>query len=1188
MVLAAIVSAVLVGCASESTPRVPAPPPFVPRNVVVTLGEQGGATTLISTQSGGWTHNGQPFSSGGEVKGQNAATYRLTLSGDSWSASFVPPDPDRVRLGTSGDEVTLQMQENGSYLLGAAAIESGHVVRAGNGNQYRLTQALSGSWSAEFVPPEPLRLSLGTSGDAVDIEIREDQAYSLAGSQLQSGREVQAANGNRYTLLYGTDGKWRAMFVQPDPQRVGLGSSGRTVQVSKLENGTYQLAGGPLWTGEVRDTGGGATYRFSLGSDGLWSATYVAEPTTVHLGAHGGTIRVVRQESGLWTLGERTIRSGYEVEGSNGHRYLLTLEEGTWRADPQPLSIQVTLRGTGGSIFLTRLEDGTHYHAGTRVSSGDVIRVGGTNYRLTQLSSGNWRAALTSSPPGPPTRPPDPAQPLTSDTLVSYVGVSPRVRLTDEAGNGSREGPILSLNDLDYSVNALFTHGRDDRETTFAEQVRASITEELKDIETLIFISDSSRDLDTEIERRWDRIADHLDKLFPNEGSRLLGQNTPKLRNGRIDTEEVVEEIQDVLAALRTSTSFQNAIEDGIFSASRQVDADDSDDIFFAVSSVTKLGFGWTSATRYGAYSKQERSRSSDALRFPSGTAGIGAFAYSPWETTRTRELPSSGEAFYFGETIAAGRDSAQTIYTGEIELRVRFASRQVTALVSDLLDDRGIAWHYSLQSVDSIYLPTARLGASTASFAPTSTGTARITFNPISSRFASRTLGADFEGRFVGRGDAAGDAAIGTWSLTSRGDVILAGGFGANQESGPTRPPPVVRPPVDPSGDLGQEVETYINARPDGNGDIDLAARDSDNDRIEVPASELFTDGSAIVLGERLFDKARDDLQDRITLLGLYEDLFPSGSQALTNRQTQWTAANQTLEDNIFGDLNFNARNALGASYPSSGSSWSRRDEDAIELLTDARHALSSAANFQNAVEDDGLFDDILSPSKLENGDYDFGDIFAAVAYEVLVEYDHTAYTRFGAWAKVVRDDALSTPRVASGAERPDVFAYSPIGQTVYYSNDANFPRGFTSTYIGRTVAVDRSFSRALFYEGDISMSVRWNSSSPNGSRVTTVIENLARTDTGEPFLDNGFDVSHLIFASGSVTLDSQNNRIGFNGYSSVRVRYFDPGRREGYFGSGSTEGKFVGYHVSGPRAVIGTWEVGQMEGAFGGDLIP
>ena len=104
MVLAALLAAVLVGCGGESTPRIPAPPPFVPASVVVQLGERGGATTLISTQAGGWTHNGQPFSSGGTVRGENAATYQLTLSGDSWSAVFVPPDPVRVPLGSSGDE----------------------------------------------------------------------------------------------------------------------------------------------------------------------------------------------------------------------------------------------------------------------------------------------------------------------------------------------------------------------------------------------------------------------------------------------------------------------------------------------------------------------------------------------------------------------------------------------------------------------------------------------------------------------------------------------------------------------------------------------------------------------------------------------------------------------------------------------------------------------------------------------------------------------------------------------------------------------------------------------------------------------------------------------------------------------------------------------------------------------------
>ena len=355
--------------------------------------------------------------------------------------------------------------------------------------------------------------------------------------------------------------------------------------------------------------------------------------------------------------------------------------------------------------------------------------------------------------------------------------------------------------------------------------------------------------------------------------------------------------------------------------------------------------------------------------------------------------------------------------------------------------------------------------------------------------------------------------------------------------------------------------------------------------------ASELFTNRGAVVVGERLFDKARNALLDRITLLRIYEDLFPSGSQALSNRQALWDAANQTLEDNIFGNLNSKARNALGAAYPSSGSILSRRDDDAIDLLSDASDALSSAANFQDAVEDGGFFEDILNQNKLDNGDYDFGDIFAAVDYEVQVEYDHTDYARFGAWAKVVREDALSTPRVASGNESPNVFAYSPIGQTVYYTNDTNFPRGFTSTYIGRTVAVQHGYSTpTAFYEGDITLRVQWNSSGPNNSPITTVIENLARTDTGEPLLHNSYDVSHLIFSYSYARVEVDNqNRIGLSGCcSSVRVRYYDASRSESYFGSGETKGKFVGYHPSGPRAVIGTWEAGQIEGAFGADLVP
>lgn len=1182
VVLSALVSAVLVGCASEPAPRIPAPPPFVPAVVVVTLGERGGATTVISTQAGGWTHNGQPFTSGSTVRGENASTYRLTLSGGTWTAAFVSPDPARVRLGTSGEEVTLELQEDGSYRLGSSAVQSGHVVTAGNGNRYRLALSASGSWSAEFLAPDPVRLPLGISGDSVSIEMRESGSFWLNDAELRSGHVVRAANGNRYTLALGTDGMWRAHFVPSDPQRVALGASGTTVQVTMLEAGTFELDGTTLWSGEVREAAG-ARYRFSLGTDGRWTATFVTEPETVHLGAHGGVIRVIRQENGQWTLGDEAIRSGHVVRSTvNGHRYRLTLVDGVWRAEPQPMPIQVVLPGTGGSIVLTQVEDGSYLYEGATVSSGDVISVGGSNYLLTRLAGGTWRAVRTTVPPGRP----DPGEPLTIDALVTYVGVTPRVRLTSDGSTSTREGSILEVNGLEYSVHRLFTHGRADREVTFAEEAHALITNELEDLEVLIGLAESAPALTSTIERRWDRIADHLDLVFPGEGRTLLGQDTPKERNGiTIDYEELIEDIEDVLAALGSSTAFRDSLDRGIFSRSRLVDADESDDTFFAVRSATRLGFGWTAATRYGAYTKQERSAVSRPLNFASGTEGIGAFAYSPLEPTRTRDLPGSGEALYLGETIAASRESSQAIYTGNIELRVRFASRQVTALVSDLQDVSGRLWRYSLQEVDTIHLPAARLDSSDGSFEPASSGTATVSFNPLAVRFSPRSLSSEFEGRFVGRDADAGQSAIGTWSITSRGNVILAGGFGVESQGTSTRPPPVVRP-VTPTPDLGEVAETWLVARPDSDGNIRIDARDSDNDRIELPAAELSAAGGAIVSGKRLFEKAQDELEQQLTLLSIYVNILnQSTSTALQSRQTLWRDANETLQNNIFGSQTSSSA-LLGSSYPS-GSSLADRDEDALERLQDARRALGSATSFRDAVDERGVFHGALSQSRLDDGDYDFEDIYGAVDFELEVKYDNTDYGRFGVWAKQVRENALSPVEAATGDQRSGVFAYSQIGQTLYSSGDQNFPRGFNSAYVGRTLAVDVGSDGTAFYDGDISLTVRWRSDRPDGSAVTTVIENLARTDNGGPLLDGNFEVSELIFDGASVQVGDL-GRIGFSGTSVVRVRYFDPSRRERSFITGSTTGKFVGYDPAGPRAVIGTWEWGTIEGAFGADLTP
>ena len=1364
VLLSAALIAILVGCRSdpEPAPVAPAPVVFVPTSVVVTLGGSGGATTLISTQAGGWTRNGEPFSSGQTASGENGAAYRLTLANNTWSAEFVPPAAARVQLGTSGDTVAVNAREDGSFALDGAQLQSGQVVSAANGNRYALVLgardiwtaefvppaaarvqlgtsgdtvavnaredgsfaldgaqlqsgqvvsaangnryalvlgardiwtaefvppaaarvqlgtsgdtvavnaredgsfaldgaqlqsgqvvsaangnryalvlgardiwtaefvppaaarvqlgisgdtvavnaredgsfALDGAqlqsgqvvsaangnryalvlgardiWTAEFVPPAPLRIPLGTSGDVAIVEMRENRTYWIEGMQLQSGQLVRAANGNRYALSLGADGVWMPLFVAPDPQVVVLGASGLTVAIDELEDGSFRFAGLALGSGQVR-TVKGLDYRFSLDANGSWSAVYAPQPTLVRLGAHGGSIQLVRQENGQWLLDGELVGTGRIVKGSNDHNYRLIYSAAAWHAEPQPISLQVSL-GAGGSIILTRLEDGSYWYEGSQVASGDEVSVRGTSYRLTLAAGEVWRAARASDPP---TGGGGGGTPPTTDSLSAYVGATPRIELTTPDGTDTRSGSILKVNGAEYSLTDLFANGEVNREVTFAEDAHDRIAAELSDIETLLDISQTTSGFDSVIELRWDRVARHLESIFPGEGAKLLGANAPKERDGDIDADEVVEEIRDVLAALSSVSAFEAAVDDGIFSGTTKVGVNDSDDVYSTVKSVSRLSFDWTDSTRYGAYSKRERSTISSALRLGTGSAGIGAFAYSPLTTTRTRDLPGSGEALYIGETVAASGDSTQAVYRGAIELRVRLGSRLVSGVVTDLLDDQGRAWRYSSADVATITLPTATLSTGLASFDISGSGRASIAYSRLAGSPSTRTVNSEFEGRLVGRGVDSGAAAMGTWSLRGSGSTLLAGAFGAESELNPATPTPVPVPVAPDSGDSGEESETFLVAQPDSGGDIEIAALDTKGNKIELPAADLYANGGMFQAGKRLFELAQDQLNRQLEVLDIYINVIElGGSEGLQSRQTAWDKANTALDDHVFG-----SRRVLGNSYPA-GTTLDDRDEDAVALLREAVDALASPERFRSSLEDGEVFENLLSQSRLEAGEYDFEDMFDALGYSVTAEYGHTLYGRFGAWAKTVRSDALSSARTATSAERPDVFAYSPIGQTVYSTNDLNFPSNITSTYNGATVAVSDNSAEPRFYEGTVRLTVQWGSRAP-GSAVYTSIEELARVDTGELFLNEGFEVDEIIFGRTSVTVDSD-GRVGFRGTSSVRVGYVDVFRAERRYGSGLVEGKFVGYNVAGPLGVIATWEVEDLKGALGADLVP
>ena len=394
--LATLVALLLFACGGESSapPAPPTPPPFQPQTVVVKLGDHGGATTLISTQSGGWTRDGQAFASGNTVTGENSASYRLTLSNGTWRAEFIAPDPEAVSLGTSGDRVQLQIQEDGSYQLDGEPFATGSVVDADNGNQYRLELGSDGTWSAVFVTAEQ-RVRLGTSGETRQVGRSEDGGYTVDGETLTSGMVVEATNGNQYRLELGRDGTWSAVFVAAE-QRVQLGTSGETRQVARLESGRYTLDGRLLLSGDTVRVANGNQYRLELGSDGTWSAVFIAPASIrVPLGTSGESRQVGRSENGGYTLNGETLTSGMEVEASNGNRYRLELgSDRTWTAvfvPPPPL--EVPLGRSGETRQVRRLENGLYTLDDETLTSGAIVSAtNGDRYRMILGTDRSWRA----------------------------------------------------------------------------------------------------------------------------------------------------------------------------------------------------------------------------------------------------------------------------------------------------------------------------------------------------------------------------------------------------------------------------------------------------------------------------------------------------------------------------------------------------------------------------------------------------------------------------------------------------------------------------------------------------------------------------------------------------------------------------------------------------------------------------
>ncbi len=1194
----AVLTLGLAGCGSDepaaATPPAPppAPPPFQPVAVEVALGEHGGTVTLMTTEAGGFTLNGEAFE-GGEVTAENGNTYALSLADGQWTAAY-QASTATLTLGITGEEVTVMRAEDGSYWIGDEAFEPGGNFAASNGNHYMLARADDGSWTASYVPAT-IAVTLGITGEEATLTRAEDGSYWIGEAAFASGGSVTATNGNEYSLTMadgawtatyvplvqqvavgnsgllvpftrhengtwtavhprlgeqpvttgvqvplGTemylveqlgDGTWRISYV-PKVVPVTLGISGVSVTVVKAENGTWSLNGVPFSSGQGVAAGFG-TYTLTLGSGDTWTAAFNDVPTTITLGTSGDMATVVMVEDGSYTLGGDPFASGGEVTAGNGNVYALTLDGGAWSAMFVPMDVEIS--GTGLTAMTREDQDGWDVNGARVPKSGrGDITVHGASFHVWHIDGDLFGArfdkAINSDSAGD-------SDPEADIGLAGDLNKDNRMTLSDDnEGTVANElRTALTVGGNTFTIADLLGTGSASASgDNFVVSARAEIEKIRGDVAALLGLDTAPPGLTGILTSRWGAIQTEVNKLF-GAGKVNLGTTAP-------GNDDILGEIDDILAALSSGTQFAAATDgdgSGVFKGAALSESA-ALEAFDANESESRIVFGSTGETRYGAISQKQREYATSDLTYKDAddatAAGlVGAFSYATTnDVVRVWHIQTAGNAYYEGGTTAVSGDG--TLYSGDIELEVRFSSKRVSGLVTGLQTADGDPWQYQFGDVEAIILPTATGLDNSAHW--DQSGNAEVTFALRAGSPSPQTVTSTFAGQLLGTGDASGDWAHGIWTLGTQAEGgssrYLAGGFGAARVADEAPP----RPGTD---DLSI-VETVVWGTVGGNSrelsDGKLTVRMNLFDRIpEDSVTETLTLGDTTVTNVlqplKVVANQRFTTADGVSGRGVFwwaeygtvdlnnpeADGIRPGSQELSmdlstligNAGTEVTTDGPDNQVAIVVRAIEKARSDLAVLLEldtripgSEAAAWKKMqtallglfhhvpaklagayDEgNALGLIDSVLNALASSANLKAALDPDGtgVFNGVVN---YDGGPVSHATVWEQEAVQLKAWTNATDYTRFGAWrvrqnyyAGKGGDTPWNEPdhqytRPFVGGNLPGQFAYSPLGPTQWTSAlDPAFPGGAAATYIGKTVAIGYT----TFLEGSVEVHAQWD----------------------------------------------------------------------------------------------------------------
>ena len=1054
--------ALAVGCGGDggttSTPP-PAPPPFQPQSVPVTLGESGGTVTLMTTQAGGYTLNGQALASGATVTGEGDREYVLTLASGAWSAAYQVPEHS-VTLGMSGETVTITQAEDRTYMVGEAALGDGNTWTASNGNMYRISAGTSGMLQAEYVAPDPEDVALGQSDETIQLQRLESGQYTLDGQLFISGEVLALADGRRFRFTRTIDGMWMAEFMPPPPVSVQLGTTSMTVLLTMLETGGYAIAGEPVQSGQVR-TVNDRSYRFTQAAGGGWSAAFVSETARVPLGSQGASIQITTLETGGFNYQGSTVSSGQSIT-VNGNQYRVTYGNGRWVGEFVPETINVSVSGTDITFPIVRQENGQYTHNGQVVATGDEIEVGDSTYEIS-LDNGRWSASTVAGP----------ILIVRAGTRGDFITLYRRAEggYQDESGRTVREGSIvrteggvryvLILSNNEWSsriyfpstggtgggtggtggdtgggtpvvvesledaipeavLDALRGNGNTtlrnpflDDDTDDADDVSYSQYEGNGAVQSQTFVSAARKVLedlanrvrplvegsDAEksvarlvLQAEWGKAQRALGEIFSADADGITTAGVSLLRElgnvERIDEEDALEDLDDIIEALSSESNFEDELgNSGEFREFSDALEDIADDIYNA--SKGAIALGATDNTRFGVVVDPTGDATARAVATGTG-AGVSftvrPFAYSPLDAARASSLPARGTGRYTGRTFAA--DASGEVFDGAIELLVSVGADNVKAMITNLESTAdNDPWRFDGRDVEQIDLE-ATIG-NTGILAQS--GIAELTLD--GSRFSRETTDRTFSGMFVGN---SGEEVFGLWSISD-----------AANENGTI------------SGSYGAEYRS--------------------TQRVDLPDA----DSTGIVVAYKhdglvLMDEGTDDVT-----------WTPPGVEAVQNMDEDKTLVTEFKLSRLY------------------------RTQTITETLKDGSDS----------------FDHTLR-----------------------IRSRHTRYTRFGAWARTTVDEDEMPGSPVTG-----LYGYSPFLETP--AGEA--PTRVEAEYNGRTVAVDTTTGK--LYDGEYTLAVDWaaGTGSRIESEITNLravtgssrLEFNNKDVTVIAFQHNGLDLAGLSF---------------------------------------------------------------------------